>query len=203
MTNRIAKASWVGLMAIALLLMVGCRSVDSTAMVGQPSPEAAQYVKGIWQLGDAIFYATAGNEPGRIEAASLEWKDGKWQMNPQTFFAATLNGKTYLNLQVDPKSTKADKPVTYTFVKLLGDVASKNPPDQLVVLMANIDAFAKLVQEGKLAGKVDIDSKKNQPTNVHLTATADQLNAIIQADTSGTLFDETHPVVLLRRGNVK
>lgn len=182
------------------MAMVGCQSVDSTAMLGQPSETVAKAVNGVWKLNDAVFYAKALGHDGQVQLASVQWKKDKWQMQTYTLYATTLGDQAYLNLSTQTgDQAKADSVQKYHFMKLLYDVKSGQKPKYgMVILNPKLGSFVDAVKDGKLPGKVDLDKKTNEPTNVHLTATAEALAAFVQGNHNQKLFDEEHPQMLLR-----
>jgi len=194
---------------LGLILLVGCQAVTSTAMIGDKSEKVAQAVQGVWKFNDAVFYAKAtGN--GRVDLSTVQWKDDKWQLQTFTLYATTLGDHAYLNVQpvennasqstAKPSDKEAkDAPVpTYAILQLLYDVDSgARTADSLVVLMPRQQAFESAVTQGKLPGKVDGKSEGKPAPHVHLTASAQVLNAFVQA-AGQKLFDDAHPQVLTR-----
>jgi hypothetical protein len=198
---------------LGLILLVGCQSVTSTAMIGDKSEKVAQAVQGVWKFNDAVFYAKAtGN--GRVDLSTVQWKDDKWQLQAFTLYATTLGDQAYLNVlpvennanqptakPSDKKAKEAPAP-TYAILQLLYDVDSgAKSVDSLVVLMPRLQAFETAVTQGKLAGKLNGKSEGKPASNVHLTASAQVLNAFIQA-AGQKLFDEAHPQVLTRLATI-
>ncbi len=172
---------------LTCLLVTGCSTVSSHALLGDPAPdEITKQLEGVWlgERGVPLWVKHVnGNE---LRVAGLEWRDdqSRFALEEMKAFVTQDEEINYINI-LAPDS--ADAPDRYYFMRVGGSAEG----DAIVLLMPRADVFAGAVENGALPGEV---LKDWSGKSVQLAATAEQLNAFVDPAKAGEHFDlETMP----------
>lgn len=186
---------------VALLLMVGCKSVSTAAITGTPSVNVAQAIQGLWKFNDTILLAKALDN-GQLMFGRVDWKKEQWQVGQRivTVTDAGDHKLFFLGTSKPPEGQDENTPLTdqpdekYMFLKLL---FIGKEPDTLIAYVPDADTFAKAIAAGKLKGDIEKDSK-GSVQKVALNASSEELEKFIKDTPTHELFLMQSPMVLER-----
>ena len=180
------------LLLTAALLLTGCSSVTTSHPIGEPiGPDSKLDLTGVWQLGDNAIYVMQLDD-GKLRGALPKWKDDTFQLEKHELLLTEHEGAHYLH-GIQPNDDEGR--TRYTFSRLIAQ-----GEDTLVLLPVNVAHFERAVASGDLAGAVD---EGEHATTVHLSVSADAINAYITPDRAAEQFKLDNPLVLKRIGDLK
>ena len=174
---------------LLLLALTGCDTVTTNELLGTRSddkPLNKLAVDGVWIVADETYYVKRVNE-SELRVAGVEWEDDHFQLHEMTVILTTDQDAPYLNL-IDPDSPEG-KP-EYTFLRVLSAGSS-----EIVLIPAKTSTFEAAVKEGRIAGTI---KKEKYSTTVHLQATTEELDALVDPQKIADQFDVTSPLVFRR-----
>jgi len=177
-------------LAILLLLAVaGCEAVTTNELLGSRSkdnPLNEVAFDGVWVTEEEPCFVKRVNE-SELRVAVVEWEDDHFQLHEMTVILTTDQDVPYLNL-IEPDSPEG-KP-NYTFLRVLSAGSS-----EIVLVPAKTSTFEAAVKEGRIAGTI---KKELLSTAVHLQATTEELDALVDPQTIADQFDVSSPLVFRR-----
>lgn len=168
-----------------LLLLWGCDSVTSTALVGeQPVSLVAEEWDGTWlSAGGTVTLKVLDAEQGKLRAAWIEDSGGKLKMETWLVQIRSSGSWSFANVRDDGGNQEIEE--RYLFSRV------KKDSRQILFWMPDTEAFTAAVKAGHLPGEI-IDS------SVRLSALNASHLEVIKSDQGPGLFDWDEPLVLLR-----
>lgn len=167
------------LLALATAMLTGCAAVRSDRPLGATAvaikPEA---MDGVWTYqGGSVHLATLDKAQGLLELAWIERRDGKFAIKTARVNVLRQDDVVFASLE--------EKYGVFIFGRI------KLEPEAIIVWLPDFARFKKLIEEKRLAGKVNSDNE------IMLTNLEEKQMRII-ADRGERLFNLEHPVVLKR-----
>ncbi|MBI1337498.1 MAG: hypothetical protein GC164_11105 [Phycisphaera sp.] len=194
--------TFVALIALALLALVGCSSITVDAPVGQAiTDEQAKDFEGLWRSGEPAV-AVKHIAGGRFVAATLDYDEKASRFKLQQFdcVITDVNGRTVIHLaelkekSQDDKKEGAEagqvKPGRYSLA-----FGTLTDDGSILLWPTNYDTFEKAVESGALKGTV----VKDNGTRIQLTDEPEKIAAFIASKSPAELYDlDRKPTVLVR-----
>ena len=173
--------------ALASLLPMGCSSVSSPFVVGEPIKEdLSSKVNGIWKVGDAVYYAKQVRN-GELRVATTEWTSDTFRLVATTVLLTEYQGGMYINY-LSPEPPK-DKP-EYFFARCgFADDGS------LVAYGPVAEVFAQGVGKKELQGEIN---RSEHTVNVKITGGKESFLKFIQNDKVAEQFTLSQPLIVHR-----
>jgi len=178
---------------VAMMALVGCESVNSRHILGERiSDDLSEDLDGPWNVnGDVVVFHQVA--PGEFRVGGLEWDDEaqKFKTIELQIFLTRLGDHSFFNLVRfdDPETQDDDVEGTWhQFILYELDEAA------LSIRSASSEAFAKAVEQGKLAGRVDIKREadgKVKERHVWIEGDKADLDAFVKDGDIDALFGET------------
>jgi hypothetical protein len=174
--------------ALVPLLFVGCSSVKSTALLGEPlDAERTKAFEGVWLApeGEPLVVKHVGQNELRV--ATVDWDEDQFKIEQAAVFLGEDEERLYANLvELD----ELEEAPNYAIAAVIAA-----DDDYLLLVGPNVDAFEKAIAAGALAGTVE---RQQYTTEVQLTSSAEQLNKFVDPALAGSQFELDAPLVLHR-----
>jgi hypothetical protein len=151
-------------------------------MGDQPVKLEAEDWEGTWlQAEGAIVAKVVDSEKGILKVAGIESEDTELKFESVDAYLRTWGDWTFASIKEKPESDND--------LYLWGRITKSDR--QVIIWDPNVEKFKKLVEAGKLPGKVDGD-------NVILDELKPEHMQIITSGAEGVLFDWENPSALIR-----
>lgn len=173
----------------------GCSVVSTTVPIGEPAAEAeTKEFVGTWVApnGETVYVQHAGDNRLRLAGVSWDKKKTEFKLEELDCLITKDEDQLYANIRkLDPdgERTKEAGP-SYHFGRLV-----LSDPDQLLLVDANPEAFAKAVREGTIAGRIE---EAGNFTTITLEPTTSQLSDFVTPSKAAEQFVLEAPMVLRR-----
>ena len=171
-----------------LLLLWGCDSVTSSALVGEnPVSLVAEEWDGIWLGAEAaVILQVVDAKQGGLRAAWIERSGGALKTEIWLVQIRSSGSWIFANVKDDEATDRSAE--RYLFSRL------KKDDDQILFWLPSTSAFTKAVEAGHLPGEIE-------DSNVRLSNLSASHLEVVKSEKGQALFDWDEPMVLLRVRN--
>jgi hypothetical protein len=176
------------LMGLALS-MVGCSSVSSKFLIGEPvTDDLRQKFDGVWDFGDENIGHIKYLGNGRLRIAGGEWKENRFDLEEMDVILTKCGNKQFVNFHDQEEVNENESDYLFGYCAFIGD-------DYFLVWLPKTDAFEKAVNDGKIKGKV---VKEKSSKSIYLEETPEKICRFLQSQPVELLFDLEDPMIYRR-----
>lgn len=206
------KRIWLSIVVLSLLSFASCFPDSKNPLSPVANAELDEGLVGLWthEEGDDTQYLHIGGEAEKPLTAGAEKpepglmrflftahskEEGRPVLRPAVgarFYVTKLGNERFINLlQPIEEGRTPDPNGFYSFMKY------KIERDELTVWFANMQAAAKLIEDGELTGTVTREGQNLR--NVQLTDSSERLAAFFQTESGKKLFPDDGGKLVFRR----